>query len=385
MIKPLRTVTEKECQPVNKIALVAITKHGVEIIRDLAVSMPAADLFYMTKHAKGDEETRGIHLFEGSVKLQLPALFQRYEGIVLVISLGAVVRMISPILKDKKTDPAVVVLDDKAEFAISVLSGHLGGANELTQEIAGYLDATPVITTASDAQKTIAVDLLGRDLGWIIEYGDKMTPVSAAVVNEEPVVFIQESGKKDWWKYKQRPLPAHIQVCQTFEEAMEKEFNAALVVTHRLLSSDLAEKFLGNGVLYRPKSVFLGVGCNRGTSAEEIEAVITETLDELNISFNSVNGIATIDLKKDEEGLLQVCDKYGWIFTYYPPEQLNEVSIENPSQTVFKYTGAYGVSEPAAKLNAGVDNLVLEKKKSGNVTISVAIKGVAMSTEYIPS
>jgi len=113
------------------------------------------------------------------------------------------------------------------------------------------------------------------------------------------------------------------------------------------------------------------VGCNRGTSAEEIESVIQETLAELKFSIKSVKALCTIDLKRDEPGLLTVVKKYGWEFVTYSPEQLNSVPIEQPSEAVYKYTGAYGVCEPAVKLYTGVDRLDLVKKKSGNVTIAV--------------
>lgn len=107
----------------------------------------------MSKFEKGDEQEQNIQLFSGSVRMLLPSLFESYKGLIIIISLGAVVRMIAPILKDKKTDPAVVVIDDKGENVISVLSGHIGGANELTREVAAVLEAHPVITTASDVQK----------------------------------------------------------------------------------------------------------------------------------------------------------------------------------------------------------------------------------------
>ncbi|WP_257008298.1 cobalt-precorrin 5A hydrolase [Bacillus sp. FJAT-45350] len=357
----------------DKVALVAITKHGVEKIRTLTSNMPSADLYYMKKFAYGDEKERGITLFEGSVRLQLPELFERYDGIIMVISLGAVVRMIAPILKDKKTDPAVVVIDDKGEFAISVLSGHVGGANDLTREVAEYLEASPVITTASDVQKTIPVDIFGREFGWVIEDETHVTPVSASVVNEERLVIIQESGERNWWKH-DRELPKHMKLVDSLEAAKGESFKAALLITHRILSEAEKELFLENGVVYRPKSVLLGIGCNRGTSKNEIKKVINETLIENNISIHSVKGIATIDLKKDEEGLLEVCNEMGWMFTFYTPAELNKMPMKNPSDTVFKYTGAYGVSEPAAMLASGTNELVLEKKKSGNVTISIAVK-----------
>jgi cobalt-precorrin 5A hydrolase len=354
-------------------ALIAITKHGVNIARTLHEHLPC-DLYYMEKFARGDESERGIRLFSGSPRDHLPELFQKYKGLVMFFSLGAVVRLIAPLIKSKHTDPAVVVVDDQAKYVISVLSGHLGGANMLTREVARILNAEPVITTASEVNQTIAVDLLGRPFGWVIEDFANVTPVSAAVVNEEPVAIIQEAGERNWWTY-EKPLPENLFVYRSPEEASVREHHAVLYITDRLLSKEEKSRWLTNGVLYRPKTIILGIGCNRGTPEEEVEQVIRQTLHELSLSFLSVRGIATIDLKKDEEALLSLTRKYGWTFQYYTPEELNRVPISHPSETVYKYTGAYGVSEPAAKLAAGCETLLLAKKKDGNVTISVARVG----------
>ncbi|WP_373228676.1 cobalt-precorrin 5A hydrolase [Cohnella sp.] len=354
-------------------AIVAITKHGVELARKLQNQFSHADLYYMGKFKRGDEEARNIQLFDGSVRLLFPALFPAYKGLVIIISLGAVIRMIAPLLKDKKADPGVVVIDDKGEHVISVLSGHLGGANELTLEVAAAIGARPVITTASDVQKTIAVDLFGRRFGWQWESKseDKLTPVSAAVVNEEKIAVVQESGERNWWLHPSA-MPPYIHVFNGIAEAFLAKPNAALVVTHRILQPD-ETSILDNGVLYRPKVLVIGMGCNRGTASEEIESVIRETLAQLQFSIHSVKALCTIDLKQDEAGLLEVCQKYGWEMVCYSADQLNEVSIEDPSETVFKYTGAYAVSEPAAKLYSGNKQLIVNKKKSGNVTISVGM------------
>ncbi|TXK83476.1 cobalt-precorrin 5A hydrolase [Paenibacillus sp. N3.4] len=355
----------------NDYAVVAITKHGVEIARRLNEQMSGTDVYYMSKFVKGDEDQRGIQLFEGSVRMLFPALFPAYQGLIIIISLGAVVRMIAPLLQDKKKDPGVVVIDDKGEHVISVLSGHLGGANELTHEVAAAINARAVITTASDVQKTIPVDLFGRRFGWTWESADKLTPVSAAVVNEEKIAVIQESGEPNWWTH-ERSIPANIQRFSSIAEGHASEPNAVLLVTHRLLETE-EQTILQNGVLYRPKVIVLGIGCNRGTSAEEIENVIVETLAELSFSIRSVKAVCTIDLKKDEEGLLEVTRKHGWEFHYYTPEQLNSVPVDAPSETVHQYTGAYAVSEPAVKLYTDRNELILVKKKSGNVTISVGL------------
>lgn len=356
-------------------AIIAITKHGVELARKLQSQFTHADLYYMSKFNRGDEEARNIQSFDGSVRLLFPALFPVYKGLIIIISLGAVIRMIAPLLKDKKKDPGIVVIDDKGEHVISVLSGHLGGANELTLEVAAALGARPVITTASDVQKTIAVDLFGRRFGWQWEAEDKLTPVSAAVVNEEQIAVVQESGERNWWLHP-NPMPDYIRTYDTVAEALLAKPNAALVVTHRLLQPD-ETSILNNGVLYRPKVLVIGMGCNRGTAFAEIEAVILDTLAELQFSIRSVKALCTIDLKQDEAGLLEVCQKYGWEMAIYTPEQLNEVKIEAPSETVFKFTGAYAVSEPAAKLYSGNERLLVNKKKSGNVTISLGLMDYA--------
>ncbi len=357
----------------NNIAAVSITKHGTELVRKLHTHMPEIDVYYMKKFAKGDEEEKGFTLFEGSVKHQFPDMFKRYDGMIMVISLGAVIRMISPLLVDKKTDPAVVVIDDKGEFAISVISGHLGGANALTKKVAETLQATPVITTASDVQQTIPVDIFGKSFGWVPEDFTHVVEASAAVVNEEPVIIVQESGETDWWAY-DKPLPSNLKVIHDWDEVKNTNANAALVITHRHLSEKEKQMLPTATIVYRPKVIHLGIGCNRGTSAEEIENAILTTLEKLSLSPLSVKAIASIDLKKDEEGLLQVCEKYEWDFRYYAPEKLNTMPIKNPSDVVYKYTGAYGVSEPAAMISSGNEELLLEKEKSGNVTISIAIE-----------
>lgn len=359
-----------EIEVTKSYALVAITKHGVENARKYAEKFPHVDLYYMKKFEQGDEADKHIQLFDGTVRLLLPALFQQYKGLILIISLGAVVRMIAPILKDKKTDPGVLVVDDKGQYVVSVLSGHIGGANALTNEFSQAIGALPIVTTASDVQKTIPVDLFGARFGWIWDQDEKLTPVSASVVNEEHVAIVQETGETNWWMH-DTAMPSNLKIYPSTRAAMEAKPHATLLITDRLIEKD-EEVLLENGVIYRPKSIVLGMGCNRGTSLEEIEQVVDETLQELGLSKKSVKVLATIDLKKDEEGFIALTSKNNWEFITYTPEQLNEMPLKNPSETVYKYTGAYGVSEPAALRYANAKELLLEKKKSGNVTISIA-------------
>lgn len=364
-----------DCPSVQKrsggYAIVAITRNGACLARKLGESLPQSDVYIKQEHHHEQGAAAHIHAFAGSVGSLLPALFSTYQGLILIFSLGAAVRLIAPHLQDKKRDPAVVVVDEQGLHAISVLSGHLGGANELTLQVAGILQAHPVITTASDLQQTIAVDLLGRQFGWRCESAAQLTAVSAAVVNGERIAIVQESGEKGWWP-DDRPLPANITCYRSISEAVQARPDAALLITHRVLQ-DKETGHLQKAVVYRPKVIVLGIGCNRGTAAQEIEAVITSTLAELQFSLASVRAICTIELKKDEPGLIRVAQQHGWEFVWYTAEQLNAVELKQPSEIVKRVTGAYGVSEPAAKLYSGVEKLALVKKKSGNVTISVAV------------
>ena len=182
-------------------AVVSITKHGIALAAKVVAALPGAQLFAPEKlRAEAEAAAPGAaHCYEGKVGDQIPALFAAFDGIVAIVSLGAVVRLIAPHLKNKEVDPAVVVIDEAGRFSIPVLSGHLGGANALAGLIADALGATPVLTTASDARQTLAVDLLGRELGWTFDAShDEIVRASAAMVNDEAVALVQETGCPDW-------------------------------------------------------------------------------------------------------------------------------------------------------------------------------------------
>ena len=158
------------------IAIVAITKKGMEIAKKLKNAFDVADIFAPSKFQNPDPS---ITYFQEPVTQKIGYLFSNYNSLILIFSLGAVVRLVAPYLKDKKTDPAVVVIDDAAKFVISTLSGHLGGANELALQISDFLKSIPVVTTAADVNKTISVDLIGNKLGWAIDNYENVTSLTS--------------------------------------------------------------------------------------------------------------------------------------------------------------------------------------------------------------
>ncbi|WP_405109485.1 cobalamin biosynthesis protein [Paenibacillus sp. FSL K6-1217] len=362
----------------KRYAAVAITRSGIELAVKLGGRLSGTEVFVYAKYSGGLEARSGeITVFDGPVRGLLPKLFGSYEAVILFFSLGAAVRLSAPLLRDKRTDPAVIVIDERGEHVISMLSGHLGGANRLTLEIAGLLGSHPVITTASDVQGTFAVDLMGLEYGWRADSFTPMKAVSAALVNGEPVALVQESGEREWL-LPGAEVPEHVCMFTSRTELRHsgRSFSAAIVVSDRLGAGPVNEPMIAVPaeciVVYRPRSLVLGLGCNRGTSVDELEAVVLHTMNELGLSLQSVRNAATAGIKGDEAGLLALCAKYGWELVLYPPEQLNTVELAHPSEVVFRATGAYGVCEPAALLSSGAHSLLQPKLKSGNVTIAVA-------------
>ncbi len=236
-----------------KIALVAITKHGVTQMLNLAEKMPDAFVMVSEKFSdKISELTNNKHAYTGALKAQIESLFNQYDQIVFFISIGAVVRLVAPYLKSKDDDPGILIVDDNAEFVIPVLSGHVGGANDYAIQIASLLNATPVVTTASDVGKTIPVDILGRELGWTVEAPKiNITRVSAHVVNEEAIAFVQESGDENWWT-RATALPKNIHLFNNFEDVDLSTHKAILWVTHRNIDESIWQDLNERLVVYRP-------------------------------------------------------------------------------------------------------------------------------------
>ena len=239
--------------PTPRLVLVAITKHGAAQVATLARALPQADICVSAKFAEamaGLPNT--VAAYGGAFKDEIGGLFARYDQIIFFVSLGAVVRLIAPHLKSKDEDPGVVVVDDAGEFVIPVLSGHVGGANACAEQIAAILQATPVLTTASDVGKTIPVDILGRELGWQVEAPKiNITRVSAHVVNGEPIAVVQEAGSRQWWT-RPTPLPANIHRFERFDDVDLARFKAVLWITRAEVGEARWQQLQERLVVYRP-------------------------------------------------------------------------------------------------------------------------------------
>ncbi len=368
-------------QTAQKIALVAITRHGARHLARLGLALPDADLFVSAKFSTElgtlpNTVTALPPPFRGAIG----ELFTHYDQLVLLFSIGAAVRLIAPHLRSKEDDPGVSVIDDAGRFVIPILSGHQGGANAFAKQIAEILNAQPVITTASESLGTLPVDILGRELGWKTDAPkENLVKVAADVVNGEPIAFIQECGSTQWWN-KPVPLPANIHCFYRFEEVVLEQFKSLLWVTQQEVPQSLRAQLAGRLVIYRPPCmVVLGIGCDRNTGLKTIETALNQALRLAGLDLQQVSAIATINDKADEPGLLALAGKQNWPLHFFTADELSQVEVPNPSETVFKYMGTPSVGEAAALLLADTtkDNLIVEKHKyrgsdNRNATISIA-------------
>lgn len=348
----------------RSVAIYAITRHGIEIASRIAQALPDSDLLVSEKlKERAPAQARLFPLPMGPL---LEDTFLRYDAHVFVISVGAVVRMIAPLLRNKKVDPAVVCVDDAARFSICVLSGHVGRGNAFTERVARALAATSVVTTASDAIGTLTVDILARDLGWLLDDPDRnVTSACAAVVNETRVLFVQETGEPTWWPL-EKALPKGVEYATSLTDVDPEAWDMLLIASHRDLARSHPAHF-ARSVIYRPKSLVLGIGCDRGTPRDLIERGIAATFATHGLSEKCVRELATIDKKGDEPALLELSALRGWPLTTFTAGTLDalgvEQGVENPSERVKGFVGTRGVSEPAALIAAGARRLLVPKQR----------------------
>ena len=352
-------------QPDMRIAVVAITRNGALLGKKLREVLTGVELYVSSRYAGQAGKERVI--FEpGELKELLTSLWGEVDGFVLIMATGIVVRMVAPLLVSKESDPAVVTMDDAGRFAISLLSGHLGGANELAERCAFISGARAVITTATDANNLPSFDMLAQEQGWIIDDISRIKTLNRLLLDDEEIAVVDPGGQTRCWFHGRGNLSFH----ETFAEALDSRAQGFLFVTNRQLPPRTQPD---NLLILRPRNLVLGIGCNRGTAADEIEEFVASQLKRIFVSPKSVRCIASASAKQDEAGLIEYAGRYGIALVFFESGELNRVECPSPpSEYARAAIGAVGVAEPAALLASGGGRLMLKKVKSGNVTLAVA-------------
>ena len=296
---------------------------------------------------------------EGKIFSTIKANWQLYDGFIFIMASGIAVRAIAPLLCDKALDPCIIVMDEKGRHVISLLSGHIGGGNELAINIAQLTGGTPIITTASDTLQLVALDLWLKKQNLVAEDKMQLTASSAQLVNQGYLNIYSDIAVEE--------LPVGLRQTKELK-------NADIVISS---SANMPQAL----TIFRPRNLVIGTGCNRGTPTEEFEEALTELLEELKLSRLSIRNLASIDKKSDEDGLLTFAAKNHWTIDFYNSDTINTRNNLEISFAALKAVGAIGVAEPTALLSAGSNLLLSRKRKWKNITMAIAQVPFSLSAQ----
>lgn len=332
-----------------KVAIVSVSDKG----KKLAVTIK--------EKMDNDSTIIRADVFHKNVKKCLKIAFYEYDAIIAVMACGILIRSIAPYIESKTSDPAVLNIDDNGNFVISTLSGHLGGANSLTNKIAALIGATPVITTSSDINNRLGIDVLARDLYLSIDRPKEILFFNKAIIEGHEITLTSKSKKEYLIEYlKNNTL--EIDVCFNYSEDLDEDEIRVSLDNHELTLKE--------------RKMVVGIGCRRGKECEKIYEGLKKSFSDLNIDKSRVNQFASAEIKKDEKGILELSEKLNVPVNFVELEKLKLFDSNDVQKSEFVKSkfGIYGVCEPSALIMAGFDSKLIYKKTSfDGVTIAVAI------------
>jgi cobalt-precorrin 5A hydrolase len=354
-----------------KLAVIAVTKQGAEMAcktAELLKSTGTHEPVVYVPEKYSVSATEGMcRTYNEPLRSLIEEVFGQYQGIVCVMALGIVVRLIAPFIKEKTSDPAIVVMDETGRNVISVLSGHWGGANALTIQIANGLGVNPVITTATDINGLPAIEMIAKDNGWLIEPFELVKKVNTAIVNKETISVYTE-------------VPLDMGLSEQFSIDDFDRYNPGCEYKESvvLVTNRSAENFPVGTLFLRPVNLCVGVGCRKGVSSEEVSEAVKKALNEAGRSVNSVRSLASVDIKSTEKGLLETTEKLNLSVEFFSRKAIEGFFRKAGNELIFselvnEKIGVGGVCEPAAMLGAGENpRLIMPKTKYGRVTVAIA-------------
>ncbi|MDO4621576.1 MAG: cobalt-precorrin 5A hydrolase [Eubacteriales bacterium] len=355
-----------------KISGICFTQEGSKVLQRIA---------RIFSHREEDHECRwyrkGKYLSDGgdfsmenvkeSVQEWAGSRFDKDDAMIFVGAAGIAVRAIAPYVRDKRTDPAVIVLDERGRFCISLLSGHIGGANALVKDIALILNSVPVITTATDVSNRFAVDVFATENHMEISNMTYAKEVSAALLDGEPVGFYTNFPVEG-------ELPKGIYWSEKLKQAEDDfVFNREATTVGIYISPSYSRSYFDHTLWLIPRCLSVGIGCKKGTSVQTIRKVAAKVFRQYSLYPEAIASVSSIDLKKDEEGLLAYCEELGIPLQTYTAEELLQAEGEfTPSSFVQSITGVDNVCERSAVIG-GRRTLIVPKTAEDGVTVAVAL------------
>ncbi|MCI9575400.1 MAG: cobalt-precorrin 5A hydrolase [Clostridiales bacterium] len=341
-----------------KITLVCFTSRGASLCQTLCKKLEASGHLCQGFTSEKKAEKSGLPSFGNSLSQWTRQWFckEKSDGMIFIGACGIAVRAVAPYLQGKIRDPAVVVVDEHGQFAISLLSGHIGNANHLTQLVARQIGSTPVISTATDCNHLFAVDSWAARLGWSLSDMTLAKKVSAQLLEGESIGFASDIPEKT------ESLPTGF--------TRKSDEKLGVYITIRSNCSIFSET-----LRIIPNLVSLGIGCRKGASQETIEAMVLSVLDEQEIDIRSIKNINSIILKQEEPGLLAFAKSHGWPIQFFSPEELaNAKGTFSTSSFVQETVGIDNVCERAAVLGSQGGALLIRKQVGHGVTVAAALE-----------
>lgn len=373
-----------------KLAIISFTENGIKLSQTVAKSLSGRKVTLYTKCSRYTAEDLKVQRVKESLQVWTAQRMAEGDALLFIGACGVAVRAIAPNLTDKLHDVPVLVMDEEGQYVIPILSGHVGGANELAREFADLMDARPVITTATDVQKKFAVDLFAKRNHLEIMNKDGIAKVSAkALAGEQLTIAIRAKNIECYH-------PKFCEVCEEdFTEAenqllreasmhkqdqevcgVEPPLRLVPYVKNQQIDIVVSEMPDNKNALIwlRPKRYVVGMGCRKNKASEELLAFYQETLEQAMVEPGEVYALASIDKKKDEPGLLAISERMRIPFFTYTAEELNRVgACVHSSEFVKAQVGVDNVCERAALAGCGANGtLIYEKQAFDGMTIAIA-------------
>jgi cobalt-precorrin 5A hydrolase len=353
------------------IAVVAITRRGVETALRIQKALDIANV-PCTVYAPKKYTQNGVVALDKKFADFVKEIYSKIDGLVAVMATGITIRAVAPLLESKLTDPAVVGVDAAGKFAISLLSGHLGGANDLAHTIAKGINAIPVITTATDSVGKLSVEEFAKALHLVIQNPDSLVGVNAAIVNGDRLVLVLVGDAK----IPPNALAGYdVKLAENGLQALDivNSYDAGVIITHQPLT---ITNFVKPFTILKTRQVVVGLGARKDASVDAIIEAVDSALERVHVPLTRVYRFATVDIKRNSQPMLDAVAKLGAPLEFLSVDALRLVTnseLSPDSAMVQDKIGVGGVCERAALLVAGNKaKLILKKTKQNGVTVAIA-------------
>lgn len=333
----------------DNIAFIAHSDAGVELAKVVKTEIPEISIFSVRESESVTRIT--------STSEWLDDNFNNYDAIVFVGALGICIRSIAKHIVDKKSDPAIINIDVNGSYVQSVLSGHVGGANEFAKRVARITGGEAIITTASDSMNLWSLDTIAEKYNWETDiYNTSLNELISLFVNGEKTALVLET-KDNGTEKLLRTVPDFADVYYSSNEFNHNDYKLIIAVSHKILDTKTP------CIVYRPAILHVGIGCRKDIDKDTFVSDFITKLNTAGYSEKSVASVNSTTIKEKEEAIIALAKHLGVDFNYYSNEQLNSITEAEHSDKVYENTGLHSVSEASAMFSAKADKLTIDKQK----------------------